>query len=90
MTTGALLLSMSSLLSGTALDHLQHISVGGEVQWSVIPATSITADINMLDLDADITQVSLTADVAQDTITADITQDGFTADLQQPNLEGNL
>jgi hypothetical protein len=75
MTTGALLLSLSSLPSGTALQHLHNIISSGSITW--MPAQSISADMS---------QITLSADFINQTISADITIQTVDANILQPIL----
>jgi len=88
MTTGALLLSLSSLTSGSALEHLQHI-VGGSGQITWIPAQTITADIDLIGLSADITN-DIKADISITNVDANVIQKQFTADIISSKIEGNV
>lgn len=88
MTTGALLLSLSSLASGSALEHLQHI-VGGSGQITWIPAQTITADIELVGLSADITN-DIKADISITNVDANVIQKQFTADIISSKIEGNV
>lgn len=88
MTTGALLLSLSSLTSGTALEHLQNITVGGSITW--LPAQSIDADMSQMTLSADIEIRSISADVTFSTLGADLSQVTYDASITQNILEGAI
>jgi len=88
MTTGALLLSLSSLTSGSALEHLQHI-VGDSGQITWIPAQTITADIEMIGLSADITNY-IKADISITNVDANMIQKQFSADIISSKIEGNV
>jgi hypothetical protein len=79
MTTGALLLSLSSLPSGTALQHLQNIISGGGITW--MPAQSISADMS---------QITLSADFIAQTVSADITIQAVNANISQPICSADM
>lgn len=89
MTTGALLLSLSSLTSGSALEHLQHI-VGGSGQITWIPAQTITADVDIIGLGADVCTKSVQADISITNVDANVIQKQFTADITSSKIEGNV
>jgi hypothetical protein len=88
MTTGSLLLSLSSLASGTAETLLQNITNGGGITW--IPAQTITADMSQMTLSADFVTQTVSADITIQSIDANILQPIYSADIQQNILEGDL
>ena len=88
MTTGALLLSLSSLSSGTALQHLQNIMSSGPITW--LPAQLIDADMSQMTLSADIEIKSISADVTLSTLGADISHIIYDARITQNILQGAL
>jgi hypothetical protein len=88
MTTGSLLLSLSSLPSGTALSLLQNIVSGGSVTW--VPAQTITADMSQMTLSADFITQNVSADLVISSVDANISQPIYSADISQNILEGDL
>jgi hypothetical protein len=88
VTTGSLLLSLSSLASGTAETLLQNITSGGGVTW--IPAQTITADMSQMTLSADFINQSISADLVILSVDANILQPIYNADILQNILEGDL
>lgn len=89
MTTGALLLSLSSLTSGTALEHLQNIQKG-TIQWLTVPATQVMADVEQKNIIADISMDYMIANINVDIYHADIDTTQIEADIKIQNLEPKL
>ncbi|WP_456403232.1 hypothetical protein [Hydrogenimonas sp.] len=76
MTTGEKLLDMSTLSTGTALDHFLNIKTGGSV-------ISGAVELDMID-------VSILADVQEMEAAFDIEDERFDIDIEDPYFEADI
>lgn len=88
MTAGAFLLSLSSLSTGTAMEHLQHITGGGTITW--LPAQNIDADMSQMTLSAGFMPQNMDANINIDSFSANLLNDDYSASIVQNNIQGDL
>lgn len=89
MTTGEKLSSESTVSNVSALEHLLNIDGTGAGDPVIVPATSISADIEIISLSASLITETLSANIV-DTLEADLEVNDLSADIEEKLFEGDL
>lgn len=88
MTTGEFLISVSSLSTGSSLQHLMSITSGGGITW--LPAQSIDADMSQMTLSVDFIPQDIDANINTQSFSANLLSDNYSASVVQNNIQGDL
>lgn len=87
VTTGEYLFSISSLTSGTALEHLLNIQSSDII---TVPADNITASFDEEIIMANILTIDIQANILADTLSSDIASHTISATIQPKTIEADI